>query len=120
MKAGVAGLSENIRVVSVLGRFLEHSRVFYFRNGGNKMLYMSSADWMPRNFFTRVEIAVPIPDELFKRVEEECLEYYLNDNQHAWEMQPDGKYQRLSSENKDSFSAQESLIRRFGADISHD
>ena len=117
LKAGVPGLSENIRVVSVLGRFLEHSRVFFFHNSGEQQLYLSSADWMPRNFFTRVEIAVPVPAVMFNRVKEECLDFYLADNQFCWEMQPDGSYERLSSASEPPFSAQNTLIRRYGADI---
>ena len=112
LKAGIPGYSDNIRVVSVLGRFLEHSRVFYFRNGGDKKLYMSSADWMPRNFFSRVEIAVPIPREHFARVKQECLDFYLTDNQYAWQMQPDGSYKRHTN-TSEPFSAQGALVERF-------
>jgi len=114
LKAGVQGLSENIRVVSVLGRFLEHSRVFYFRNDGEPKLYISSADWMPRNFFSRVEIAVPVPEELFERTKKECLDLYLRDNTFAWEMQGDGTYKPCSG--KSRFSAQQALMTRHGAD----
>ncbi|MBX2824687.1 MAG: polyphosphate kinase 1 [Gammaproteobacteria bacterium] len=114
LKAGIKGVSENIRVVSVLGRFLEHSRVFYFGNSGEPKLYLSSADWMPRNFFSRVEIAVPVQGELFDRVKEECLDFYLKDNAFAWEMQSDGSYKRLKS-GKSGFSAQEALMRKLGS-----
>ncbi len=92
---GVEGLSENIRVVSVLGRFLEHSRVFYFASDGQPQLYMSSADWMPRNLYHRVEIAIPVVDKLIPKIKEQCLDYYLKDNCFAWEQQPDGRYKRL-------------------------
>jgi len=124
---GVDGLSENIRVVSVLGRFLEHSRVFYFASDGEPELYMSSADWMPRNLYNRVEIAIPIASSLIPRIVEECLEYYLKDNCFAWELQPDGKYKRLSKRDSRQagsgdiskekvrwFSAQQKLIKSLG------
>lgn len=95
LRAGVSGLSENIRVVSVLGRFLEHSRIFWFHNEGDEKLYLSSADWMPRNFFNRVEIAVPLEGEALARVKLECLEVYLRDNLSAWQLESDGSYRRL-------------------------
>jgi polyphosphate kinase len=95
LKPGVPGLSDNIRVRSVLGRFLEHSRVFYFHANGEEKVYASSADWMPRNFFKRVEIAFPLLDaEVKKRVLHEGLLKYFADNTQAWELQPDGSYTR--------------------------
>lgn len=114
LKAGVAGLSENIRVVSVLGRFLEHSRIFWFLNNGKQKLYMSSADWMPRNFFDRVEIAVPVEGVALARVKEECLDIYLKDNTFAWQLQSDGSYKRLTPGETEPFSAQRFLINRYG------
>lgn len=122
LKAGVPGLSENIRVVSVLGRFLEHSRIYWFLNEGSEMLYMSSADWMPRNFFNRVEIAVPLEGEALERVKSECLDVYLKDNLYAWQLEADGSYRRLlpdesnsqDSEAPEPFSAQQFLIDRYG------
>ena len=82
VRAGVPGLSENIRVRSIVGRFLEHSRVFYFYADGDEIVYLSSADWMDRNFFRRVEIAFPIYDKtLKKRVIDEAFTYALRDNQ---------------------------------------
>ncbi len=125
LRAGVKGLSENITVVSVLGRFLEHSRVYYFANGGKARLYMSSADWMPRNFFNRVEIAVPVGDSDFERVKEECLDNYLLDTDYAWEMKEDGSYERRQpqklpdSETEMPFSAQETLIEHYHEMLSH-
>lgn len=92
---GIKGLSTNIRVVSVLGRFLEHSRVFYFAADGEPEMYMSSADWMPRNLYSRVEIAVPIAKRLMPRIKKECLDYYLQDNCFCWELGSDGTYKRL-------------------------
>lgn len=112
LKPGIPGLSENIRVISVLGRFLEHSRVYYFLGGGAESLYISSADWMPRNFFNRVEIAVPVDGEEMKRIKDECLDRYLRDNVSCWELQANGEYKRREPE-KNAFSAQQSLIERY-------
>ena len=120
LKAGVKGLSENIRVVSVLGRFLEHSRVFWFGGNGDPCLYISSADWMPRNFFNRVEIAVPLEGEAMARVKEECLDMYLADNTYTWELQADGAYKRLLPGDKKPFSAQRALMDRYRSQLSVD
>ena len=96
LRAGVKGLSENIRVRSVIGRFLEHSRVFYFYSGGQEKVYLSSADWMDRNFFRRVEIAFPVEDKnLKKRVINEAFSLALRDTQLAWQQQPNGDYSRV-------------------------
>jgi len=114
LKPGIPGLSENIRVVSVLGRFLEHSRVFWFSNKGRELLYISSADWMPRNFFNRVEIAVPLENEALRRVKEECLDIYLKDNMFAWQLNAEGRYDRLKPVDDVPFSAQQFLINRYG------
>ena len=95
LRPGVAGLSENIRVRSVIGRFLEHHRIFYFRADGEDRVYLSSADWMDRNFFGRIEIAFPVLDQRLKRrVIKEGLRAYLGDNCQAWEMLEDGRYRR--------------------------
>lgn len=110
LRAQVPGLSENIRVVSVLGRFLEHSRVFWFGGGGKDVLYISSADWMPRNFFNRVEIAVPVTGEAGARIKEECLDVYVRDNAFAWEMSETGDYVRRTSVGMEPFSAQQWLV----------
>ena len=97
LRPGVPGLSENIRVRSIVGRFLEHSRVFHFHAGGAGLTYGASADWMPRNFFGRVEICFPIEDaELRERVVEEGLKTYLEDDSQAWLLQPDGTYLRAT------------------------
>jgi len=114
LKAGVPGLSENIRVVSVLGRFLEHSRIFWFNNKGKQQLYLSSADWMPRNFFNRVEIAVPLTGDALARVKEECLDIYLKDNTFAWQLNAEGTYDRLKPQDDAPFCAQQFLINRYG------
>ncbi|MDR2261723.1 MAG: polyphosphate kinase 1 [Azoarcus sp.] len=95
LRPGVPGLSENIRVRSVVGRFLEHHRILYFHADGENRVYLSSADWMQRNFFRRIEIAFPVLDpRLKRRVMKEGLRAYLVDNSQAWEMQPDGQYRR--------------------------
>ena len=93
LRPGVAGVSENIRVRSVLGRFLEHSRIFYFHNGGAEDVYLSSADWMDRNFFRRIEVCFPLLNpRLKKRVIREGLRPYLGRNIDAWDMHADGQY----------------------------
>ncbi len=98
LRSGVPGLSENIRVRSIVGRFLEHSRVFYFHAEGKEMVYLSSADWMERNFFRRVELAVPVLDKaLKKRVIHEAFTVALRDNQLAWQQRPDGDYSLVRS-----------------------
>ena len=112
LRPGVEGLSKNIRVRSIVGRFLEHHRVFYFRADGQELVYLSSADWMSRNFFRRVEIAFPILDaKLKRRVLREGLRAYLADNMQTWELLPEGRY-RLKKPRKYEISAQELLIER--------
>ncbi len=110
LRPGVAGLSENIRVRSVLGRFLEHSRVFYFGNDGDPLIYGASADWLIRNLHRRVEVAFPIqPRALKRQIVRETLRYYLRDNVGAWELQPDGEYRRVRRRAR-AFSAQTQLL----------
>ncbi|MDH5537638.1 MAG: polyphosphate kinase 1, partial [Betaproteobacteria bacterium] len=93
LRPGLPGVSENIRVRSIVGRFLEHTRVFYFNNDGAEDLYLSSADWMERNFFRRVEVCLPVLDpKLKKRVIEEGLKPYLDGDGQAWEMDQEGNY----------------------------
>jgi polyphosphate kinase len=90
------GVTDNIRVRSIIGRFLEHSRVFYFRTGNDESLYLSSADWMNRNMLRRVELAWPVEDAaLRQRVIDECLVAYLHDNVDAWSLNADGQYTRV-------------------------
>jgi len=111
LKPGIPGISENIRVRSIVGRFLEHSRVFYFHNGGAEDVYLSSADWMDRNFFRRVEISFPVLDpKLKKRVINEGLKPYLEDNCQAWEMDQDGQYLLKSPGRGKPQAAQETLL----------
>lgn len=92
---GVSGLSENIRVVSVIDRYLEHARIFCFENGGNPEVYLSSADWMPRNLEKRVELMFPIRDPGIRRRIEEMMELFFRDNQKAHELMTDGSWRRL-------------------------
>ncbi len=95
LRPGIPGVSENIRVRSVVGRFLEHTRVFYFENSGDPRVYCASADWMDRNLFSRVEVCFPIDDPaLRKRIIRDGLQNYLLDNQSAWHLQADGRWER--------------------------
>jgi polyphosphate kinase len=111
LKPGIPGVSENIRVCSVVGRFLEHSRIFYFNNGGAEDVYLSSADWMDRNFFRRVEICFPVLDaKLKKRVISEGLKPYLDDNSQAWDMDQDGHYVQRAPRRGKPQAAQEALL----------
>jgi polyphosphate kinase len=98
LRPGVPGLSENIRVRSIVGRFLEHSRVFHFANGGEGELWLSSADWMERNLFRRVEVAFPILDKKIRERVLEQLQAYLDDTASAWLLQADGSYGRAVGE----------------------
>ena len=111
LRPGIPGVSDNIRVRSIIGRFLEHHRVFYFYNDGAEDLYLSSADWMGRNLFRRIEIAFPILDpKVKKRVIREGLRPYLVDNAQAWEMQSDGRYRRKNIRGGKRRSAQAMLL----------
>jgi polyphosphate kinase len=117
LPARVPGLSDNIRVRSVIGRFLEHSRVFYFRSGSVEELYLSSADWMNRNMVRRIEVAWPVNDPVQRqRLIDECLLAYLHDGVDAWDMAPDGSYHHVqSSISHPGHSAQTALMLRYGA-----
>jgi len=94
LRPGVPGASERIRVVSIVGRFLEHSRIFYFLNGGADEYYFGSADWMPRNFDRRVETVVPVEDRSLHPRLRSLLELCLSDNRQAWDLLPDGSYRQ--------------------------
>ncbi|MBL38224.1 MAG: polyphosphate kinase 1 [Xanthomonadales bacterium] len=118
LRPGVPGLSENIQVRSVLGRFLEHSRVYRFVNGGEPMVWGSSADWMERNLFQRVEAAFPIHDpRLGERMAAEAMELAFDDNRQAWLLQPDGSYLHAWPEKGETVRvAQEVLMQRAETD----
>jgi polyphosphate kinase len=96
LRAGVAGVSDNIRVISIVGRFLEHSRIYYFGNNGQEEVYIGSADWMPRNLYERVEVLTPLKDPMAReRVRYEILEAYLADNLKTRVLARDGSYHRV-------------------------
>jgi polyphosphate kinase len=115
LPARVAGLSENIRVRSVIGRFLEHSRVFYFCADQDESLYLSSADWMSRNMTRRIELAWPVTDPLLRqRIIDECLLAYLHDGLDAWDLAPDGQYHRVGL-TAPGHGAQNALMQRYSA-----
>jgi polyphosphate kinase len=92
LRPGVPGASERVRVVSILGRFLEHSRAFYFHNAGDEECYIASADWMPRNLLKRIETMIPIEDPRHRDAIRGWLKQMLEDNRQAWDLQPDGRY----------------------------
>lgn len=119
LKPGVPGLSENIKVRSIVGRFLEHHRIFYFHADGADRLYLSSADWMERNFFKRIEVAFPILDPKVKRrVMKEGLRAYLGDNCQAWELDGDNHYRRKNPRTTRR-SAQEILLKELTGSNGH-
>ncbi len=110
LRPGIPGLSENIRVRSVVGRFLEHSRVFWFSNGGNEQVYIGSADWMSRNLKHRIEVVAPVTEPKSKRyLRDVLLEAYLSDNTKARELQPDGRYMPID-EGAEAFNSQQYFI----------
>ncbi|MUG95503.1 polyphosphate kinase 1 [Scytonema sp. UIC 10036] len=111
LRPGVKGVSENIRVISIVGRYLEHSRIFYFHNNGQEEIYIGSADWMPRNLDRRVEAVVPIEDANLVKQLKNILDIMLADNRQAWELQPDGQYlQRRPGAEETEQSAQKILM----------
>ena len=113
LRPGIPGVSENISVRSIVGRFLEHTRIFYFANCGDSEIFLSSADWMTRNIYNRVELAFPILDKRLARTTlRDGLQIYLKDNTQSWEMQADGTYiQQTPEDDEASVSSQESLLR---------
>ncbi len=114
LKPGIRGLSNRIQVRSIVGRFLEHSRIFYFENAGNEEIYIGSADWMPRNLYERVEVTFPVSDPALKaRIKDEILRAYLADSVKARLLQRDGSYIRptaKSTSGRRAFSAQQFLV----------
>jgi polyphosphate kinase len=113
LRPGVAGASENIRVRSVVGRFLEHPRVWCFGDGENAEIFCSSADWMERNFFRRVEIAFPVLDQKLRAALRGDLQVYLADNVDAWLLRTDGTYERATVDDGMPVSAQAQLLERY-------
>ncbi|KTD65306.1 polyphosphate kinase 1 [Legionella spiritensis] len=116
LKPGIPKISDNIRVISIVGRFLEHHRIYYFRKNEEELYFCSSADLMERNLYSRIEIMFPILDEnCQKRIKNEILKNYLKDNSNAWEMQANGSYKALTGGN---YSAQEKLIQQYATKTS--
>lgn len=114
LPAGVSGLTENIRVRSIIGRFLEHSRVFYFEAGDEQSLYLASADWMSRNMTRRIELAWPVVDPVLRRrIIDECLLAYLYDTRNAWTLEADGQYHRVEKNGQKIQSAQALLMQQY-------
>ncbi|CAN5492666.1 polyphosphate kinase 1 [soil metagenome] len=122
LPAQVPGVTDNIRVRSVIGRFLEHSRVFYFRCGAEEDLYLSSADWMNRNMLRRIELTWPVTDpKLRQQLIDECLVAYLHDGVDAWDLCPDGAYRRVgSATHRLGHGVQAALMARYAAPESGD
>ena len=113
LRPGMPGLSQNIRVVSIVGRFLEHSRIYYFENAGDPIVYLSSADWMPRNLVRRVEVAFPLEDPVLrKEVISEVLPALLNDRVKARELKSDGTYVRLHPNEGETASQAQLFFRQ--------
>jgi polyphosphate kinase len=115
LRPGVPGVSDNIRVRSIVGRFLEHSRVLWFENAGRSQLYLSSADWMERNFFRRIEVAFPVLRAKLKTRIRADLDIYLEDNANAWLLQSDGSYVHATEDPAQSTDAQARLLEHYAA-----
>lgn len=113
LKAGVKGVSENIKVSSIVGTYLEHSRIFYFYNNGKEDIYMASADWMPRNLDRRVEICFPVEDDILKDQLKHILEVLLKDNLKAYYMDEDGEYKKVDKRGKTLVGAQDTFCKEY-------
>jgi polyphosphate kinase len=113
LRPGIEGVSDNIRVISIIGRYLEHSRIFYFHNDGHEEIYIGSADWMPRNFERRVEVVTPIEDPKLIQNLKDILDIMLSDNRQAWDLHSDGTYvQRRPGEGEEAHSTHQILMER--------
>lgn len=112
LKPGLKGMSENIEVISVVDMFLEHSRCFYFFNGGDEEVYLSSADWMTRNFDRRIEIMFGVEDPKLRKHLKDLLEFYFRDNVKSWRLGPDGVWKKKEASGSQKFRVQEYLCRR--------
>jgi len=120
LPAGVPGFTDHVRVRSIIGRLLEHSRVYCFRMGEHEEVWLSSADWMNRNMLRRIELAWPVTDAALRhRVMEECIQQYLHDTRDAWLLQPDGVYTKAATQvgkgKAGLHSAQSNLMARYGS-----
>ena len=111
LKVGIPGISENIHVRSIVGNFLEHSRIFYFYNDGMEEIYMGSADWMPRNLDRRVEIIFPVEDERLKKSVKHILDVELADNTKAHVLNSDGTYEKIDKRGKVLVNSQEQFCQ---------
>jgi polyphosphate kinase len=111
LRPGIPGVSENIRVRSIIGRFLEHTRCYYFHNGGDEELYCASADWMDRNMFRRIEVMFPVLSKRLKQRLISDLDVYLSDNTQAWSLSASGEYLPLTSD-VEPISAQTKLLEQ--------
>ena len=107
LKTGIPGVSENITVRSIVGTFLEHSRIYYFKNDGNEELYCSSADWMPRNLERRVEILFPVEEPALREKCKQILEKQLKDTRKAHILGADGNYKKVDKRGKELFNSQQ-------------
>ena len=117
LRPGIPGVSDNIKVRSVLGRFLEHTRVYCFHNNGKREVYCASADWMERNFFRRVEVCFPITQKKLRDRLLIDLKRYLKDNTGAWQLSTDGRYRRHSSKGKKQHNAQMELLGQYAEEV---
>ena len=118
LPAEVENFTDNIRVRSVVGRFLEHTRVFYFLSGEQESLYLSSADWMNRNMLRRIELAWPVDDPILRqRVIDECLSVYMQDGRNAWRLDSEGRYEKIEKKGRHVRSAQAILMQRYSASV---
>jgi polyphosphate kinase len=113
LRPGIPGVSQHITVRSIVGRFLEHSRVYYFANGGEEELFAASADWMERNFFRRIEVCFPIERRKSRERVLADLETYLADNVNAWELHADGRYTQVEARGATRLCAQEALLAKY-------
>ena len=111
LKVGIPGVSENIEVRSIVGNFLEHSRIFYFYNDGEEEVYMGSADWMPRNLDKRVEILFPVLDESLQKKVKHILDVELSDTLKAHVLQADGTYEKIDKRGKALISSQQTFCQ---------
>ena len=118
LRPAVKGVSENIQVRSIVGRFLEHTRIFYFQNIDSPRVYAASADWMDRNMFSRMETCFPIEDEGLKNhMIKEGLMPYLSDNTNTWQLQSDGNYRRVKHSSQKPRSAHQFLLEKLAAKV---
>lgn len=113
LRPGVPGVSERIRVISIIGRFLEHSRAWYFRNGGEEEVYISSADWMPRNLDRRIEAATPVANPVHRQVIRDLLELMWRDNRQAWDLAADGTWRQRTPGDQPELATHRVLIERY-------